>query len=50
MHVVLTGQVKDDHQAAELHPHDRPRSIRPVDIGRALSEAGLASGHNFERH
>jgi SAM-dependent methyltransferase len=48
VYLVLTGPLMDDREAAAFHARGRFRSLRPADIDRALSGAGLAIGERIE--
>jgi hypothetical protein len=48
VYLVLTGPRMDDREAEEFHARGRVRSLRPADIDRALSDAGLAIGERVD--
>jgi SAM-dependent methyltransferase len=41
VYLVLTGPLMEDREAEEFHARGRTRSLRPGDIDRALTDAGL---------
>jgi hypothetical protein len=48
LYLVLTGPLIDDREAAEFHARSRLPSLRPADIDRAVSEAGLTIGERVD--